>query len=202
MWIATQHGFYSVVAHHSEPGWLSVRARSRQDLLELAGDLPVDFDVEANIIEQPQSDYRWRLFMPASTWQAVMCKQIARVDYTNFKDRVKDYNKERAHTYGRVWHDLLDIEREADSGCPRAKPYETPEYLRPASGIPMDVRLMGRRKQMVWAYDNILTEWEQDELDDRFPGWRNGKHKVGKLQAWFEDYTAVYWSGQTMYTAG
>ena len=199
MWIATQHGFYSVVAHHSEPSWLSVRARSHQDLLELAGDLPVDFDVEANIIEQPQSDYRWRLFMPASTWQAVMCKQIARVDYTNFKDRVKDYNKDRAHTYGRVWGALLEIEREPDSGCPRAKPLETPEYLFPWSGVPSEVQSMTRRKQMVWAYDNLLTDWEQEELDARFPGWRKGKHKVGRLTGWFEDYTSVYWSNNRMY---
>ena len=53
MWLCNNNGFVSVVADTNNSTRLMVRARRKQDLLNVCGD-------SVQVIENAGSDYRWR----------------------------------------------------------------------------------------------------------------------------------------------
>jgi hypothetical protein len=122
MWVATESGFYSVVAHRDRDGFLLVRARARHDIDAVA-------DFVAGLVMGPapvpyvdrQADYPHRIEVHVDDWAEFMTAQIRAVDYDNFKNRVARVNPARAHTYHEVWRVLLEIEREPAPRPRRAK---------------------------------------------------------------------------------
>ena len=82
MWLCCNDGFLSVVADKNDPTRLLVRARRKQDLLNVCGK-----DVE--VLEGAGSDYRWRRFVDRKTFAQLVAARVEKIDYTNFKDSVK-----------------------------------------------------------------------------------------------------------------
>ena len=100
MWLFTEIGFFSVVAHRDRPDTLLVRARAREDLEALRDrHLP---DLE--LLENAGSDYRWRAFVGRADWERVAAALAAGIDYPNFKNAVAErQGHERAGCYHDVW---------------------------------------------------------------------------------------------------
>lgn len=101
MWLYTQHGFYSIVAHRDQPGRFLVRARRQIDLdnlRSLAG-LP------ASIQSTPDADYHFRLTITAAELNRVMTVLGNTVDYPNFKNRIaaRPDQADRLHIYHNIW---------------------------------------------------------------------------------------------------
>lgn len=92
MWVFTQDGFVSAVAYHENPDYLVVRARDKQSL-ELLSDL-----TSAEIVEQPNRDYEYRVFVKKQDFANWLVSQVESIDYTNYKNRLWQ-------TRGDVYHD-------------------------------------------------------------------------------------------------
>ena len=67
------------------PARLLVRARRKQDLLSVCGK-----DVE--VLKDAGTDYRWRTFVDRKAFSALVAARIDKIDYTNFKNSVKDHD--------------------------------------------------------------------------------------------------------------
>jgi hypothetical protein len=83
MWIFTNKGFISAVAHRDKPGLLLVRARRRE---HLHAALP-GFEIQ----ETPHADYRYRTEVPATLLAGLLYDQVAAIDYDNFKNSIADH---------------------------------------------------------------------------------------------------------------
>lgn len=121
MWIIHPHGgFLSAVQHNDDPSLLVVRARIAADLEALAWTANADredgppFTITGGDLT---TDYPWRVIVPRKAFAAYVADLVANVDYGNVKAKVyvNDLNGipgwRRAEVYGRVWADLLDLER-------------------------------------------------------------------------------------------
>jgi hypothetical protein len=110
MWVMTKWGFYSAAQDkfNGDSDALVIRARQRQDLLNLQEVIPrLTAD---DIIVTTDSDYKYRVCVTKSEWATALTSEINDLDYTNFKDAVKSYDKQRATTYLRVWDVLYDLQ--------------------------------------------------------------------------------------------
>jgi len=83
MWLCFNDGFVSVVADKNSPDRLLVRARRKQDLLNVVG-------TDAEIVETPHRDYRWRAFVGRDSFKVLLAARLDAIQYTNFKNSVKD----------------------------------------------------------------------------------------------------------------
>ena len=107
MWLATTHGFYSVVEHRDDPDHLLVRARVHQDLEALADQIP---GIEP--YETPEGDYRWRAEVTREQWRDAVAKLAMAIDYPNFKNAVDDrQGREREEIYSGVWAQLKTLQQ-------------------------------------------------------------------------------------------
>ena len=98
MWLFTLSSFVSVVRHRDDKTILLVRARRRDDLVELLGP-----KWERQIINNPQADYRWRVMIPEKTFKSVVSRYITkRLDYDNFKTAQKQ-DPRFSHFLNEVW---------------------------------------------------------------------------------------------------
>ena len=93
MWISTNQGFISIVAHRDFPDVRLIRARRRECLETL-------FPGET-ILETPAADYRFRVFIPDHKVADIVASLIRGIDYDNFKNSVEDEDLYRA--YSAVW---------------------------------------------------------------------------------------------------
>lgn len=106
MWIASKHGWFSIVRKGQS---YHVRARQRRDLMALseacwwpgisAGEGP---PVRRSY---PGSDYPWRMIINAPELRLIMGVLAAGVDYENFKGMIHDRPSQaaKASGYGRMW---------------------------------------------------------------------------------------------------
>ncbi len=106
MWLATQHGFYSIV--RKEEDLFFVRARVRQDLVNLVDMMKLDVEIQ----EWPQADYRYRIFVGLETLLEMMVQVTAAIDYPNFKARVyqKEDQSDKLGPYHRIWEVMADLQ--------------------------------------------------------------------------------------------
>lgn len=81
MWLFTEIGFFSVVAHRARADTLLVRARARADLEALRDRHLPDLELFENL----GSDYRWRAFILRADWEHIATALAAGIDYPNFK---------------------------------------------------------------------------------------------------------------------
>jgi len=109
MWLFTNFGFFSVV---QKPGdsLLTIRARAAVDLDRLRAEyLPT----LSSTVTGGGTDYPCRAKTDRKALGLAMQQIVADLDYSNFKSEVaKRLGSERAHVYGKVWEDLLAIEKE------------------------------------------------------------------------------------------
>ena len=113
MWIASKLGFFSVVAHKSEPETTQIRARVRQDLVNLLAHHGRSKKGQATpIIETLDSDYRFRIIVPKKT-ATKMVEEMARdIDYPNFKTAIAGLpdQREKLHAYHEIWHSMARLQ--------------------------------------------------------------------------------------------
>ena len=93
MWVLLNDAFLSIVAHPERSKLLVVRARLEQDIRNVFPD--------ARIVALPNRDYQFRCTVKRAAVQRAMVREVARIDYTNFKDSVPD--RQRHDLYLQVW---------------------------------------------------------------------------------------------------
>ena len=106
MWVFTTDGFYSAVAHRSEPNTIIVRSRVREDAERLADRLLVEVEVQ----HTPQADYPWRLFVSRPVFARYLAEQVETMEYPNFKATISD--PKRSAVYHGVWAELIGLQVE------------------------------------------------------------------------------------------
>lgn len=107
MWIFTDTGFVSAVLKPEHETTLTVRARDRRSLVELA-DL-----AGAKIAQSPKGDYPYRLFVEDAVFAQWVADQAMKITYSNFKSRVqKTRGYDYTHSLHNVWAAMLDTEDE------------------------------------------------------------------------------------------
>lgn len=107
MWLMTDFGFFSIVKKEGEAN-LTVRARVKQDLLELRRRyLPGLGAIE----ETEYADYRFRVRVPREVFAEALTAIALDIDYPNFKNSVaRRQGKARARLYGYVWQRLYGLQ--------------------------------------------------------------------------------------------
>ena len=107
----TNFGFFSIVKKEGED-YLTVRARSKQDLLNLRERyLPAMGAIEVS----DYTDYRYRVRVPQETFAEALKDIALDIDYPNFKNSVAHkQGKARARLYGDIWHQLMGLQM---GGC-------------------------------------------------------------------------------------
>lgn len=141
MWIFAKTGFVSIVQDYNSDGSkLLVRARVREDLENFL--LVTATTSLLEILETPESDYRYRVSMPKYEARNIVEILVAQIDYTNFKNKVHD-GTIRDDVYGAVW---------ASVGC-----------LQP--GGPYGSQLPSRQS-VGGSLGKEEDDWEDDEEDD------------------------------------
>lgn len=155
MWIATSHGFFSAVQDRDDPDVLRVRCRVRDDAEYLVGRMTSLGHAGLRIERDETADYLFRVLVPRSGLALFLAEEVLRIDWSNFKDRVKEVQgAERAAAYQRVWGALADLQ-------------ELPPY----SAYPEPLSLGRRWMEEDWAtgeltgLDRELTAEEADELE-------------------------------------
>lgn len=102
MWIVTNKSFLSAVQDSNDHTKFVVRAR-------IKGDLEAFFSgISVNVIESDDSDYRFRVFVSKDVFKTHMIKNINSIDYSNFKDSVKD--PERKGWYTKLWAVMFNVQ--------------------------------------------------------------------------------------------
>jgi hypothetical protein len=101
MWIVTNKSFLSVVENRDNKNQFVVRAR-------VSGDLEEFFGHNIKVIETTNSDYRFRVFVDKAVFKSKMMNSINNIDYFNFKDSVKDY--ERKSWYTKIWSIMFQVQ--------------------------------------------------------------------------------------------
>jgi hypothetical protein len=107
MWLATQHGFYSIVQKESDLYF--VRARVRQDLENLKQLVDLDSEIQ----EWPDADYRYRIFVNLEDFLEIMVQMTTALDYPNFKGRIYE-GEEQSHklgAYHKVWELMAGLQQ-------------------------------------------------------------------------------------------
>ena len=131
----TTLGFFSVTSAFTSKngvkgkrrkGWTQVRARSIADLNRLL----TRFGSKTKIISTMKADYPFRIVIKNSMWSEWIRQLAADAnEVQNFKGAITD--QLRHATYFRVWQELMDIEREPDSGVtqPEQSIWKKPQPL-------------------------------------------------------------------------
>jgi len=111
MWLATQHGFYSIV--QKPAGQFHVRARCKQDLENLV----TLTRLESPLHHTTDGDYAWRIVVGQPEVSAIMAALSTAIDYPNFKDRIHDTpdQKDKLPAYSRLWSQMLAYQTAQDS---------------------------------------------------------------------------------------
>ena len=103
MWVATNQGFFSIVASDKDPKVLMVRARLREDLKRAWG--PILKRLGLKIYYSPNRDYAYRCFIPREEVAAEIGKRLLETNYTNFKDSVKGKDTSKLKDlYDAIWY--------------------------------------------------------------------------------------------------
>lgn len=109
MWLFTNHGFYSIVKIlDTNPEEFWIRSRRKEHL--------TTYFSEERIIYTHATDYQYRVTINKEELIDIFTHLPQEIDYTNFKDSIKDIElKDAAH---HVWHDVFGVldEREGALG--------------------------------------------------------------------------------------
>ena len=108
MWLATKHGFYSII--QKEQGVYYVRARVRRDLENLLQVCGLDSEVHV----WPTADYRYRIVVNQQSFLVIMMKLSTTLDYPNFKGRIEQVEDQRNKlgAYHQIWATMANFQSE------------------------------------------------------------------------------------------
>ncbi len=106
MWLASKHGFYSIV--QKSPGQFHVRARVKQDLENLLGLLAWEIE----IYRWPGADYRFRIIIGEQHLHALLSALGQTLDYDNFKSKISSLpdQQKRLHAYNTIWATMARLQ--------------------------------------------------------------------------------------------
>jgi hypothetical protein len=105
MWVFTDTGFISAVAHYDDSDTIVVRAR---DMASLDGIAAL---ADVAIQTTPYNDYPFRVHVSRPIFQEWLCAAVTDMEYTNFKNRVHETRGERFHdALSDVWSTMHDVE--------------------------------------------------------------------------------------------
>lgn len=105
MWLFTQEGFISAVAHRDKPDVLLVRARDKQSLKSLS-----EFTGQ-KITTTKKADYLYRVEVIRPAFAEWLDSQVDDIDYDNYKNRVhQTRGDEFAAPLHEVWSTMLQVE--------------------------------------------------------------------------------------------
>jgi hypothetical protein len=116
MWLFTQYGFFSAVCAREgdgsrsnavDEGRVMVRARLRGHLESLISRFPEELG-GLEIMETPETDYRYRLFVDKAVWMRVLQFLGEELDYDNFKSKVVRNLDAVGDEYYHSLHDVWD----------------------------------------------------------------------------------------------
>jgi hypothetical protein len=109
MWLFSDIGFFSAVAHRDNADAIVVRTRARGDLEALRERLLPDLA----ILDTPAADYAHRAIVPRDDWAYAVCRLAETIDYPNFKDAVAArQGPDRADRYLEIWHVMQGLQAE------------------------------------------------------------------------------------------
>ena len=106
MWIFTQDGFLSVVAHRALKDSLMVRARDRQSLQNLESFAAEKIAFTAN------ADYAWRLTITREDFSKYLAMAVETIDYDNFKNEMHFARPDFDDALMDVWVTMHKVEDE------------------------------------------------------------------------------------------
>lgn len=110
MWLFSPIGFFSIV-HKANSNCLTLRGRVRDDLESLRKTYLPDL---SETLENAGTDYPYRATVSHAAFAEALARMAKNIDYNNFKDEVaSQQGTQRAHIYGKIWEDLLDLESDA-----------------------------------------------------------------------------------------
>ena len=101
MWVFLNDSFLSIVAHRQRPKFLLVRARRSEDITVIFPG--------ARVIEASGSDYEYRAVIKRRVVEDAIAAEVARIDYPNFKDSVRE--PARHDVYFGVWTHMRRLSR-------------------------------------------------------------------------------------------
>jgi hypothetical protein len=100
MWLCLNNAFLSIVAKDCAPAELLVRARRK-------GDIERVFPY-ATVVVSAKTDYRFRAVVKRWSVVRALARSVRSIDYSNFKDSVKDPMLHDA--YLKVWNAMADLQ--------------------------------------------------------------------------------------------
>lgn len=104
MWVFTEFGFFSIVAHRTKPDTVIVRGRVKDDVLEFEKRAAIR---GARAFEDFAADYPFRLEIPKAAAAKVLLDAIVSMNYDNFKNQVaRRQGWNRSIVYHEVWSHL------------------------------------------------------------------------------------------------
>jgi hypothetical protein len=105
MWLFTETGFLSAVRKDPNKPSVTVRARDKKSLSNLAK----RFDLE--IIKTPYADYPYRVEIDKKSFAEWVSDEVNAISYSNFKNQVAVTRDSKfAKLLGKVWSVMLDSE--------------------------------------------------------------------------------------------
>jgi len=111
MWLFTLNSFVSVVRHREDPELLLVRARRRDDLIELLGK-----KLEKEVREDLQADYRYRVILGEKAFKKIISAYLSRrLNYDNYKAAQKP-DREFLEFLYEIWRLGHEMQSSFDSG--------------------------------------------------------------------------------------
>ena len=99
MWLATQHGFYSIVQKAQDE--FHVRSRLQKDLQNLLLLTGKDHVIQT----WDGADYRYRVIVRQADFIDIMGKLALALDYPNFKSQIACLpdQREKLHAFHEIW---------------------------------------------------------------------------------------------------
>lgn len=111
MWIFTETGFLSAVQKGPESSILTVRARDKESISDLAS------NYNLKVVRTPMADYPYRVEIDKADFANWVSKEVQLIEYSNFKNQVAATRGHKfAKLLGSVWSVMLDAEDEEARG--------------------------------------------------------------------------------------
>lgn len=127
MWVFSETGFVSAVVDPKDSNVMVVRSRDKKSIQPLA-----DF-AGTEIIELPNRDYEYRVFVERETFSDWVLRSISTMEYGNYKSRMyTTRGDEFTHSLSDVWSVMLNVSDK------RKKTNKEPKGRRNQSYFPED----------------------------------------------------------------
>jgi len=112
MWLATQHGFYSIIQKERDLYFIGACVRKDlENLKELVG-------LDTEVLTRDTVDYCYRIIADTETLMTILGTLSIAVDYSNFKGRISERadQSSKLGRYHRICEIMADLQHDEDRG--------------------------------------------------------------------------------------